>query len=121
MDRAKDADDIRRLLMRPDVVVGSVAAVTETGSLVVASGSGSQLPAYAGGAARAIWIVGAQKVVPDLDTALRRVEEHCLPLENVRTQKAYGWPSAVNRLLVLNGEYQPGRGTVLLLRRAIGF
>ncbi|WP_328913004.1 MULTISPECIES: LUD domain-containing protein [unclassified Streptomyces] len=121
MDRAKDADDIRRLLAGPDVVVGSVAAVTETGSLVVASGSGSQLPAYAGGAARAIWIVGAQKVVPDLDTALRRVEEHCLPLENVRTQKAYGWPSAVNRLLVLNGEYQPGRGTVLLLREAIGF
>ena len=26
---------------------------------------GSQLPAYAGGAARAIWIAGAQKVVPD--------------------------------------------------------
>ena len=52
-------------------------AVTETGSLVVASASGSQLPGYAGGAARAIWIVGAQKVVPDLSTALRRVEDHC--------------------------------------------
>ena len=52
MDRATGADDIRRLLASPDVVVGSVAAVTETGSLVVASGSGSQLPGYAGGAAR---------------------------------------------------------------------
>ena len=79
MDRATGADDIRRLLASPDVVVGSVAALTETGSLVVASGSGSQLPAYAGGAARAIWIVGAQKVVPDLSTALRRVEDHCPP------------------------------------------
>ena len=76
MDRATGADDIRRLLASPDVVVGSVAALTETGSLVVASGSGSQLPGYAGGAARAIWIVGAQKVVPDLSTALRRVEDH---------------------------------------------
>ena len=121
MDRATRADDIRRLLATPDVVVGSVAALTETGSLVVASGSGSQLPSYAGGAARAIWVVGAQKVVPDLSTALRRVEEHALPLESVRTQAAYGWPSAVNRVLILNAEPYPGRSTVLLLREAIGF
>ncbi|MEU8118748.1 LUD domain-containing protein [Spirillospora sp. NPDC049024] len=121
MDRATQADDIRRLLADPDVIVGSVHAVTETGSLVIASGSGSQLPGYAGGADRAIWVVGAQKVVPDLDTALRRVEEHCLPLESARTQEAYGWPSAINRLLVLNAEHRPGRGTVLLLREAIGF
>ncbi|WP_328463322.1 LUD domain-containing protein [Streptomyces sp. NBC_00448] len=121
MDRVTGADDIRRLLAVPDVIVGSVAALTETGSLVIASGSGSQLPAYAGGAARAIWVVGAQKVVPDLDTALRRVEEHCLPLESARTREAYGWPSAVNRVLVLNAEHLPDRGTVLLLREAIGF
>jgi hypothetical protein len=121
MDRVARADDFRRLLASPDVVVGSVAAVTETGSLVAASGSGSQMPAYAGGAAHAIWIVGAQKVVPDLATALRRVEDHALPLESIRTQAAYGWPSAVNRLLILNAEPLPGRGTVLLLREAIGF
>lgn len=121
MDRATGADEIRRLLASPDVIVGSVAALTETGSLVIASGSGSQLPASAGGAARAIWVVGAQKVVPDLSAALRRVEEHALPLESARTQKAYGWPSAINRLLILNAEHQPGRGTVLLLREAIGF
>ena len=121
MDRATEADGIRRLLASPDVAVGSVHAVTETGSLVIASGSGSQLPGYAGGAGRVIWIVGAQKVVPDLSTALRRVEEHCLPLESARTQAAYGSPSAINRLLILNAEPYPGRGTVLLLREAIGF
>lgn len=121
MDRATQMDEMRRLTASPDVIVGSVHAVTETGSLVIASGSGSQLPGHAGGAARAIWIVGAQKVVPDLPAALRRVEEHCLPLESARTQEAYGWPSAVNRLLILNAEHQPGRGTVLLLREAIGF
>ncbi|MFH8775918.1 MULTISPECIES: LUD domain-containing protein [unclassified Streptomyces] len=121
MDRATESDQIRRLVATPDVFVASVTAVTETGSLVVASGSGSQLPASAGGAARAIWVVGAQKVVPDLSTALRRVEEHALPLETARAQAVYGQPSAVNRLLVLNAEPQPGRGTVLLLREAIGF
>jgi len=121
MDRATQADDIRRLLASPDVVMGSVAALTETGSLVVASGSGSQLPAYAGGAARAIWIVGAQKVVPDMTAALSRLEDHALPLESARSQVAYGCPSAINRLLILNAEPRPGRGTVLLLREAIGF
>jgi hypothetical protein len=121
MDRATQMDEIRRLLASPDVIVGSVAAVTETGSLVIASASGSQLTGFAGGSARAIWIVGAQKVVPDLSAALRRVEDHCLPLENARAQAAYGQPSALNRLLILNAEPHPGRGTVLLLREAIGF
>ena len=94
MDRVTAADDIRRLRAIPDVVVGSV---------------------------HAIWIAGTQKVVPDLPAALRRVEDHCLPLESARTQAAYGSPSAINRLLILNAELEPGRGTVLLLRQAIGF
>ena len=121
LNRATQMAEIWRLMSTPDVIVGSVHAVTETGSLVIASASGSQLPGYAGGAARAIWIVGAQKVVPDLSTALRRVEDHCLPLESARAQAAYGSPSAINRLLILNAELEPGRGTVLLLREAIGF
>jgi ketosteroid isomerase-like protein len=121
MDRVADADEIWRLVACPEYVVGSVAAVTETGSLVAASASGSQIPAYVNGATRAIWIVGAQKVVPDLNTALRRIEEHAYPLENDRAQKVYGGPSAINRLLILNGEHVPGTRTVLLLREAIGF
>lgn len=110
MDRTTQLGEIWRLMSTPDVIVGSVA-----------SASGSQLPGYAGGSLRAIWVVGAQKVVPDLAAALRRVEDHCLPLENDRAMKVYGGPSAVNRVLILNAEPHPGRGTVLLLREAIGF
>ncbi|GAA2040405.1 lactate utilization protein [Catenulispora yoronensis] len=121
MDRATQRNDIWRSLAVPDAIVGSVAAVTETGSLVVGSASGSQIPGYAGAAPRAIFVVGAQKVVPDVPSALRRVEEHCLPLENERAMKAYGVPSALNRVLIINAETEPGRATVLLLREAIGF
>ena len=121
MNRATQLAEIWRLMSTPDVIMGSVHAVTETGSLVIASASGSQLPGYAGGSLRAIWVVGAQKVVPDLSTALRRVEEHCLPLESGRAMTVYGKPSAINRLLILNAEPQPGRGIVLLLREAIGY
>ena len=121
MNRATQLAEIWRLMSTPDVIMGSVHAVTETGSLVIASASGSQLPGYAGGSLRAIWVVGAQKVVPDLSSALRRLEEHCLPLESDRAMNVYGKPSAINRLLILNAEPQPGRGIVLLLREAIGF
>ncbi|WP_433185938.1 LUD domain-containing protein [Actinoallomurus sp. CA-150999] len=121
MDRATQSAEMWRMIACPDVIVGSVAAVTETGSLVAASASGSQLAGYSGAASRVIWIVGAQKVVPDLSTALRRIENHCVPLENERAMEAYGVPTALNRLLILNAELHPGRGTVLLLREAIGF
>jgi hypothetical protein len=47
-DRTTNAEAIRRLRSSPDVVLGSVAALTASGSLVVASASGSQLPSYAG-------------------------------------------------------------------------
>ncbi|RKE22444.1 nuclear transport factor 2 family protein [Streptomyces sp. TLI_171] len=121
MDRAAGADELRRLIAAPDVVLGSVTAVTETGSLLIASASGSQLPANAGGAGHAIWVVGAQKVVPDLPAALRRLEEHAVPLEQARALEAYGQGTAVNQLLVLNAATRFARGTVLLLREAIGY
>jgi hypothetical protein len=59
LDRKTQGDEIRRLRAAPDFVVGSVSAVTEDGALVAVSASGSQLPAYAGGAGRMILVVGA--------------------------------------------------------------
>ena len=85
------------------------------------SASGSQLPAYAGGAARLILVVGAQKIVPDVTTALQRIERYALPLEDARARAAYGQSSAVNKLLIIHAEPFPGRTTVLLVRRAIGY
>jgi chemotaxis response regulator CheB len=64
MDRATQRTRSGGCSPAPDVLVGSVAAVTETGSLVAALASGSRLTGYAGGSARAIWIAGAQNVVP---------------------------------------------------------
>ena len=50
MDRETQADEIRRLSAAPDVMLGSVHAVTESGALLAASMSGSQLGPYASGA-----------------------------------------------------------------------
>src|SRR5206468_3673808 len=76
MDRKTQADDIRRLTSAPDVMLGSVHAVTETGSLIAASASGSQLGPYVAGAGRVILVVGTQKIVSDLEEARRRIDEY---------------------------------------------
>ena len=121
LDRATQGARIRQVTATPGFVVGSVAAVTEGGTLVAASASGSQLPAYAGGAGQVIWIVGAQKIVANLAEALRRIETYALPLEDARARAEYGRSSAINKLLIVNAEPVPGRTTVLLLREATGF
>ena len=88
-------------------MLGSVHAVTETGSLVTASASGSQLGPYASGAGRVILVVGTQKIVPDLEEALHRINDYVFPLENARALTAYGVNSAVNKVLIINREYLP--------------
>ncbi|HEY4866692.1 MAG TPA: LUD domain-containing protein [Candidatus Dormibacteraeota bacterium] len=121
MDRQTQADEIRRLSASPDVMLGSVHAVTETGALVAASMSGSQLGPYATGAGRVILVVGTQKIVSDLEEALRRIDEYAFPLEDARAQAAYGIHSAVSKVLIINREITPGRITVVLVDEALGF
>ena len=121
LDRATEADEIRRLSAAPEVMLGSVHAVTETGSLVAASMGGSQLGPYASGAGRVILVVGTQKIVADLEEGLRRINDYAFPLEDARAQAAYGIHSAVNKVLIINAEIVPGRITVVLVDEALGF
>ena len=121
MDRETEADEIRRLAAAPDVMLGSVHAVTESGTLVTASASGSQLGPYASGAGKVILIVGTQKIVSDLDEAFRRIEEYAFPLEDARAEAEYGIHSGVNKVLIVNRELTPGRITVVFVDEALGF
>jgi hypothetical protein len=121
MDRATQADEIRRLTAAPDVMLGSVHAVTESGSLLAASMGGSQLGPYVSGAGRVILVVGTQKIVSDLEDGLRRIDEYAFPLEDARAQAAYGIHSSVNKVLIINREIAPGRITVVFVDEAIGF
>ena len=88
LDRQTEADQIRRLSAAPDVMLGSVHAVTETGSLLAASMGGSQLGPYVSGAGRVILVVGTQKIVSDLQEGLRRIDQYAFPLEDARAQAA---------------------------------
>ena len=115
---------MRRQGTLAEYYLGSLNALAETGEIVFASGSGSQLPAYAYSSRNVIWVAGAQKIAPTLDDALRRVREYVLPLEDER-QKSLGNKagSRINRILIIEGEpaYLRRNLTLILVNQVLGF
>jgi hypothetical protein len=120
MDRATQGDEIRKLNAAPDVMLGSVHAVTEAGQLVITSASGSQIGPIASGAGKLVLVIGSQKVVPDLDAAFRRIDEHVFPWEDARLREAMNIGTAITRTLILDRDFRPGRTTIILVREPLG-
>lgn len=122
MDRAKEGHEMQKMGAAPEWTVGSVHAVTEDGVVMIASNTGSQLPAYAYGASHVIWVVGAQKLVKNLDEGMKRIYDHVLPLEADRARKAYGVAgSNVSKLLIVNKEVSPDRIRMIIVKEKLGF
>ena len=121
MDREMQGREMRTLGASPDYVVGSVHALTEGGSLLIASASGSQLGPLVSGAGAVILVIGGQKIVRDVLTGMRRIYEYCYPLEDARARRAYGVPSGVNNILIINKVMTPGRVTAIIVEERLGF
>lgn len=121
MDPKTQNREMQKMGTTPEYMLGSVHAVTETGSILIASATGSQLAGYVSGAAHIIWVVGTQKIVPTLEAGLKRVAEYSLPLEDAVIFKAYGMHSSINKLLIVHKEFMPGRTTVILVKENLGF
>jgi len=120
MDRKTQGREIRKLIAAPDFMLGSVNAVTEDGILVVVSATGSQLGPYATAAGKVILVVGSQKVMPDLETALRRMREYVLPWEDAQVRQVLPAGSFVGKIMIIEREWVIGRMTVILVRKPIG-
>lgn len=121
MDRATQGREIRKLGGAPDYAAGSVHAVTENGQVLIASNTGSQLGPYASGAGKVIWVVGAQKLVKDLNEAMRRIEEYCVPREEVHMQQLYNSHTGLNKILIFNKEIRPDRITMIIVKEELGY
>jgi acyl-CoA hydrolase len=120
LDFATQAQEMKAIGGQPDYALGSVHAVTQDGTLVIASASGSQLASYAWGAASVIFVIGAQKLVPTLEAAHQRIYQHSLVLEDARAIAAYGQHSSVGKILEIHQEL-PGRIHIVLIRQVVGF
>lgn len=121
MDRNTQKREMAKLGAAPEWVVGSVHAITQDGQVMIASNTGSQLPAYAASAGHVIWVVGAQKIVKNLDEGFKRIYDYSYPLEDERAQKAYGMRSGVSKILIINKEVSPDRVTVIIVREKLGY
>ena len=113
--------EMEELGATPEYILGSVHAVTEDGQVLIASNTGSQLAPYAASAAHVIWVVGAQKIVSDMDEAVRRIEEYAYPREDERLREAMGVPSAVNKVLLVNREVRKDRTTMVIVKEELGY
>jgi L-lactate utilization protein LutC len=115
MDKKTQNREMVEMGATPQYIIGSVHAVTEDGQVLVASNTGSQLAPYAASAEKVIWVVGAQKIVRDLDEGMQRIEEYTYPREDERLREAMGVPSNISKVLTVNKEVQPGRVTMIIL------
>ena len=117
----EEREKARRRNSAPSYTTGSVHAVTQNGEVIIASNTGSQLPMYAFSSANVIWVVGAQKIVKDLDEGMKRLYEYTLKLESERLKKLYGVPSNISKLLIIKREINPKRLNLILIKENIGF
>ncbi len=120
LDRVTQARQRRKLGAAPDYIIGSAHAVTDAGELIVGSGSGSQLGAYAYAAGQVILVIGHQKLARDLDEGLRRLREYSLPREHARMQQA-GFPGTMLAKTLIIHRERPGRITVILVPETLGY
>ena len=117
---------LRKQASLADYYLGSVHAIAETGEILIASATGSQLAAYAYSSANIVWVAGAQKVTPSLETAFQRVREYVLPLED-HTYEAALWGagarSFIGKLLLFESEapYLHRSINLLLVNEVLGF
>ena len=113
--------ELRRLASVAEYYVGSVHAVAETGEVIVASGSGSQLGAYVYGAKTVIWVSGVQKICPTLDDALERVKGFSVERHH-EWSTAQGRPAApLGKLMIFENEQNPDRIRMVLIKESLGW
>lgn len=115
--------ELRKLSSFSDYYLGSVHALAETGEMVIASASASQLPPLVGAARNVILVVGTQKITPNLEAALNRLREYVVPLEDKR-MKSTGAPGTVLAKILIFEEEPAFMGRtvrVILVNEKLGF
>jgi L-lactate utilization protein LutC len=121
-DPAKQAA-LRKQSVISDYYLGSVHALSETGEFLIASNTGSQLPHIVYTSPNLIFVVGAQKIVPNLAEAFKRLEEHVVPLEDIRLRKVHGVGTMLSKIVVYKRE-NPMMGRkvkMIIVKETLGF
>jgi L-lactate utilization protein LutC len=113
---------LRKKSITSEYFLGSVHAVAETGEILDASASGSQIGPYAFTSDNVIWVVGTQKIVSTLEEGLKRIHEHVVPLEDKR-MKSIGYPgTTIGKILIFEREINENRKiNLIFVNEKLGF
>lgn len=113
---------LRRQSVLSDAYFGSAHALTETGHLVIASATGSQMPHIVYTSSTVVLVVSTNKITPDVEQALTRLRDHVVPLEDARMKETGAPGTFLSK--VLTYERHPGWGRtihVILVNEKFGF
>ena len=113
--------ELRRRSVTADYFLSSANAVAMTGEIVACDASGSRVGAWPFAAGRLVLVIGINKIVPTLQDALDRIRQYAYPLEDARARRAYGTPSMIGKCVILAGERNPERTTIIFVREALGY
>ena len=126
---------VRRRATTADYFVGGINAITASGEILNADGSGTRVAAYAYGAGKVFLVAGVNKIVPDLTGAFERMRNVAALQECRRLGK--NTPCAVTgrcdndacrgpdrqcgKVLLIENERIPGRICVVMIGAALGY
>ena len=113
--------EFRRKTTTAEYFVGSVQAIAETGEIVIASGSGSQVGAYSYGARRVILVAGTQKICPTLAEAEARTRGYTLEVHDRWLEGRGSLAAPIGKLLIMEHEPMVGRITMILVPERLGW
>jgi len=114
---------LRKHAVLSDYYLGSVHALSQTGEFIVASNSGSQLPHIVYTSPNLIFVVGAQKLVPNLEEGMKRLTEHVIPKEDVRMMEKFNIHTYPSKILIFKREaaFLQRKVRMIIVNEKLGF
>lgn len=120
-DKVKRSNLRRSSITNADYFLCSVNAITRDGKLVAVDASGSRVGALPFAAKNVLIIAGANKIVPDIESAFDRIKNYVINLENERALKVYGVKSSLNKWIIIEKESVLNRIKLILVKEPLGF
>ena len=123
-----ETDPSKQMILRKqaslsDWYLGSVHGLSETGEMVIASNTGSQLPHIVFTSPNIIFVVGAQKIVPTLADAMERMEKVVFPQEDARLFGLHQAHTQISKIVIFKKEntHMGRKVKVLIVNEKLGF
>ncbi len=121
-DPAKQAQ-LRNAALFADYYLGSVHAIAQTGEMVIASASGSQLPPIVFTSKNIIFVVSTQKIQETYEEAVMRLKEYVVPLEDQRMKSTGAAGTTLAKMVTFEREptFMGRNVRVILVKEKLGF